>query len=61
MIRVAGLEKDKEIRKRLWYHIKKMELPVDPEDLRITRHGGTMKISLRYKEVFYVKYKALLL
>lgn len=52
--RVAGEYKDKELRQRLWYEIKKMDLPVDPEDLKIERLDGRMKISMDYVEVFSI-------
>lgn len=57
VIRVAGTETDQEIRKKLMYHIKKMEIPADPEALKIERHGRKMIITLPYQEVFYLTYK----
>lgn len=54
VIRVAGEYNDKEIREKLWYHIKKLELPVEPDDLKIQREAGVMKISMKYQEVFYI-------
>lgn len=56
IIRVASTEKDDEIRRRLMYHIKKLELPVEPGDLKIERDGRRMRISLPYQEVFYVSW-----
>lgn len=56
-IKVASTETDQEIRKRLMYHIKQYELPVDPEELKIERLEGRMKISLPYKEIFYINWK----
>ena len=57
VIRVAGEYTDAEIRQKLLYHIKKMEIPADPEQLRIERYANSMKISLPYQEVFYVTYR----
>ena len=54
--KVASVETDQEIRQRLMYHIKKMEIPADPEDLKIERDGNIMRISLPYEEVFYVNF-----
>ena len=59
VIRVAATESDMEIRKKLYYHIRKMELPVGDDEelnrkLRIDREQGLMRISLAYEEVFYV-------
>ena len=55
--RIASTESDEEIRKRLWYHIKKLEIPCDPEDLKITRADGKMKISMQYKEEYYLTWE----
>lgn len=57
VIRVASTNTDKEIREKLLYHIKKLELPVEPDDLRIERDAGVMRISLPYREIFYVTWK----
>lgn len=57
VIKVASTEDDKEIRRRLMYHIKKLELPVGPDDLKIERQGRRMRISLPYQEVFYVTWQ----
>ena len=59
VIRVAGSDTDEEIRVKLNYHIRKMELPVGDDQelrqaLRIEREGGVMHISLPYEEVFYI-------
>jgi hypothetical protein len=56
-IKVASTYTDKEIRDKLLYHIKKLELPVEPEDLKIEREAGRMRISLPYEEVFYVTWQ----
>ncbi len=52
--RIASSETDEEIRKRLWYHVMRLQLPVEPEDLIIERHDDHMIISLPYQEVFYI-------
>lgn len=56
--RVASSETDQEIRKRLMYHINKMQIPIRrPEDLKIERDNGYMTISLAYQEVFYISWQ----
>jgi hypothetical protein len=57
VIRVADTENDQAIRKKLLYHIKKMQIPAVPEDLKIEREGHHMKISLSYEEVFFLTFK----
>lgn len=56
-IRVASTYTDSELRDKLVYHIKKLELPVSPEALKIEREPGFMRISLPYEEVFYITWK----
>jgi hypothetical protein len=56
VIKVASVDTDEEIRRKLMVFIKQYEMPVDPEDLRIERSDDTMKISLKYTEVFYVTF-----
>ena len=58
-VRVASEENDEGIRKKLVYHIRKMDLPVGSDDelrdaLKIERDGGRMRISLPYEEVYDV-------
>lgn len=57
IIEVASTETDQEIRKKLEYHIKHAELPVKPEDLKISRDGRNIYISLRYAEIFYIRFR----
>lgn len=58
LARVAGEETDKSIREKLTYHIKKMELPVDPsEDLVVERVDGKIHMLLEYEEVFYIPFQ----
>ena len=59
VIRVASTDTDQEIRQKLVYHVRKMDLPVGDDDdlreaLRIDRESGVMRISLPYEEVFSV-------
>ncbi|RMG45535.1 MAG: DUF4845 domain-containing protein [Candidatus Dadabacteria bacterium] len=56
-VKVASTYTDKEIRRKLMYHIKKMQLPVEPDDLEIIRQDGKIKISLEYEEVFYITFR----
>ena len=55
LARVADEYTDLEIRKKLMATIKELELPVEPEDLKISRYDGKIFINLAYTEVFYVK------
>lgn len=56
--KVASMYTDAEIREKLMYHIRKLEIPIDkPEDLLINRDGRTMQIRLKYKEIFYITWK----
>lgn len=55
-IPIAGTETDMEIRRRLLYHIRRYELPVEDEQLSIVRSGNIMSISLRYTEVFLIEW-----
>lgn len=57
VIKVASVETDAEIRKKLMYHIKKYQIPCEPEDLRIERSEETMTIRLQYQEVFYITWQ----
>jgi hypothetical protein len=57
VIKVAALESDEEIRRKLMTFIKQYQIPVDPEDLRIERLDDTMRISLKYQEIFYVTFR----
>lgn len=56
-IRVASTEPDSKIREKLNYHIKKMQLPVELEQLKIMREGRKMSIELKYEEVFSVTWQ----
>ena len=58
-IRVASTETDDELRKKLTYHIRKMDLPVGTDEdlrdaLKIERDDNIMRISLPYEEVFSI-------
>ena len=58
LIRVASTETDKEIRERLWFQVRQMQIPsVKPEDIKIQREERIMKISLKYKEVFFITWQ----
>ena len=57
MIRIASMEGDQEIRKRLLYYVHKYEIPASDDALMIRRDGNTMEISLKYTEVFYVSWE----
>ena len=56
-IRVASTDSDAEIREKLLYQIKRMDIPARPEDLKIGRTGRHMNISLKYSEVFDITWK----
>jgi hypothetical protein len=58
-IRVASVETDNELRTKLVYHIRKMDLPVGDDAqlkdaLKIERDDNVMRISLPYEEVFSI-------
>ena len=55
--RIASAEPDSEIRKRLMYHIDKMALPIEPEDLKVYRERNVVTISLEYEEVFSISWR----
>ncbi len=57
VIRVASVDTDEEIRRKIMVFIKQYGVPIDPEDLRIERYDDTMKISLKYTEIFYVTFR----
>lgn len=57
VIRVASQNTDEEIRAKLWYHMKKMDIPAEKEDLRIEREDRTMRISLEWEETFFVTWE----
>lgn len=57
VIQVAGIESDKAIRTKLAYHMKKLQIPAEIDDLKITREGNRMRLSLKYEEVFYIRYR----
>jgi len=57
LTRVASTHTDGEIRDKLMYHIRKMELPIGPDELRISREGQRIRMSVKYQEVFYVTFR----
>lgn len=57
-IRVAQTHTDDELRQKLLYHIKKMEIPMGaPENLLIERSADIMRVALAYEEVFYINWR----
>lgn len=56
-IRVASTESDQEILKKLAYHLRKLELPAEPQDIKIEREDKVMRISLKYSEVFDIPWQ----
>jgi hypothetical protein len=57
LINVAGSNSDDEIKDKLMYHIKKMEIPVTREEIEIVRTPGTISIAFEYEEVFDIEWK----
>jgi hypothetical protein len=57
MVRLAGELDDHEMRTRLLYNINKLQIPIEPDELKIERDGSTIRISLPYEEVFYVTFQ----
>ena len=57
MVTVASVENDKTIRQRLLYQIHWMQIPARDEDLILERiDARRIKISLKYKEVFFIRW-----
>lgn len=56
-IDVASVHTDQEIRQKIMYHVKKLEIPCDPDDLIIERDFDTMRVSLEYSEVFFITFR----
>ena len=56
-IKLAASESDETIRKKIEAHIKANELPVKPENFKISRDGRTIQISLKYSEIFYITFR----
>lgn len=54
--KAAVIYTDKELRQKLLYQIKRMEIPASPQDLKIQRVGNKITISMPYSEVFYVSW-----
>ena len=54
MAKTARGLSDEEVRKRLTYWINKLEIPVEPRQLKIRRGYSDMEISLNYQEIFYI-------
>lgn len=57
MSKVAQMESEEEIRKRLLYYIKRYELPVDPHDLRVSKEGNHFKSSLEWSQTFSIPWR----
>jgi len=57
MVKVASTLTDIEIRQRLWYQIRHLDIPVNQEDLKLNRENGKIKVWMDYSEVFYVTWK----
>lgn len=57
LIRVAAVDSDHEIRKKLLYQIRWMGIPADENQLKIDRRDNYMYISLPYQEVFYITWQ----
>lgn len=57
VIRVASLEEDGEIRRRLLYYIKKYRIPASENALKIERGDKTMRISLSYQVPLDIEFR----
>lgn len=57
LVQVAASNTDEEIKDKLMYHIKKMQIPVTREEISIVRTPGTINISFEYEEVFDVEFR----
>jgi hypothetical protein len=56
-IRVASSYSDKELREKILYQLKWLDIPADAEDLKIERESGVMRISLPYEEVWIIEWQ----
>jgi hypothetical protein len=56
VIKIASTDTDEEIHKKLATFMKRIEIPAEPEDIRIERDGHNMKIALDYEEIFDVEF-----
>lgn len=54
LARMADEYTDAEIRKKLLVAIKELEIPVEADDLKISRYDDKIFINLDYSEVFYL-------
>lgn len=57
IVQVASVKTDQEIRTQLLYHIKKLDIPVEPQELKVVREDGVIKVGLKWQDVFYITYK----
>lgn len=57
MVKVAQMETEEEIRKKLLYYVKRYELPVDPKDLLVSKEGNKFKAYLEWSETFSIPWK----
>lgn len=57
LARVASAHTDQEIRTKLNYHIKRMEIPLAIDEIEIARGVDRIQISAEYKEVFYLTFR----
>ncbi len=48
--------KDGEIIRVLSKAIQKLDIPADPEDIRINRYAGSIVIEMNYSEIFFVDF-----
>lgn len=54
LVRVAGQHTDLELRDKLRQHLRRTELPFTIDDVRIDRSAGTIRMSVKYQELFYL-------
>lgn len=52
----GGELKDGDIKRVITRAIKKLEIPADPEELKINRFSGKIIIELKYSEMLYVDF-----
>lgn len=52
----GGELKDGDIKRVLTKAIKKLDIPADPENLKINRYAGKIIIELKYSEVLFVDF-----
>ena len=57
LARVAGVNTDRELRMKIRDYLRRMDIPASVNEVVIERRAGSIRIELRYKEVFFVEFR----